>query len=57
MSWLEGQRIQQIVGNDSVLTAAVTSESVVDVQYCGAVDDSKDVTGWLVEGYQQQLAD
>jgi len=57
MSWLEGQRIQQIAGNDSVLTAAVTSETVVDVQYDGAVDDSKDVTGWLVEGYQQQLAD
>jgi hypothetical protein len=57
MSLLEGQRIQQIAGNDSVLVAAVTSEGAVDFQYSGAGDGSKDVTGWLVEGYQQQLAD
>lgn len=57
MNWLEGKWTQRIAGNDSVLVAAVTSESAVDVQYGAAVDGSKDVTGWLVEGYQQQLAD
>jgi hypothetical protein len=57
MSWLEGKWIPQIAGNDGVLVAAVTSESAVDVQYSGPVEGSKDMTGWLVEGYQQQLAD
>jgi hypothetical protein len=56
MSWLEGKWTQQFAGNDSVLVPAVTTE-VVGVQYSGAADASKDATGWLVEGYQQELAD
>lgn len=57
MSWLEGKWTQQFAGNDSAFVPAVTPEIVVGAQYSGAVDGSKDATGWLVEGYQQQLAD
>ncbi len=57
MSWLEGKWTQQFAGNDSVLVPAVTTEIVAAVQHSGPVDGCKDATGWLVEGYQQQLAD
>jgi hypothetical protein len=57
MSWLEGKWTQQFAGNDSVLMPAVPTEIVVGVQYSAAADGSKDATGWLVEGYQQELAD
>lgn len=57
MSWLEGNWTQQFGGNDRVSVPAVTAGIVVGVQHSDAVDGNKDVTGWLVEGYQQQLAD
>jgi len=57
MSWLEGKWTQQFAGNDTVFVPAVTTAIVAGVQYTGAVDGSMDATGWLVEGYQQQLAE
>jgi len=57
MSWLEGKWTQQFAGNDTVFVPAVTNEIVAGVQYAGAVDGSMDATDWLVEGYQQQLAE
>ena len=57
MSWLEGKWTQQFAGTDTGSVPAVTTEIVAGVQYGGAVDDPMDATGWLVEGYRQQLAD
>jgi hypothetical protein len=57
MSWLEGKWTEPFAGNDGVLVSAVTTQIVVGLQSAVAVDSSKDATGWLVEGYQQQLAD
>jgi len=57
MSWLEGKWTQQFAGNDAVFVSAVTTEIVAGVQFAGAVDGTMDATGWLVEGYQQQLAE
>ncbi len=57
MSWREGKWTQPFAGDDSVSVCAVTAEIVVGLQHTDAVDSGKDATGWLVEGYQQQLAD
>jgi hypothetical protein len=57
MGWPEGKWTQQFAGNDTVFVPAVTTEMVAGVQCGGAVEGSMDATGWLVEGYQQQLAE
>jgi len=59
MSWLEGKWIQKTNGNDRLFVAAVTSAGVVGVQSSGALIfmDARDLRGWAVEDFQDQLAD
>jgi hypothetical protein len=59
MSWLEGKWPTQTNGNARVFVAAVTSAGVVGVEVSGAVTfmDARDLRGWAVQDFQDQLAD
>jgi hypothetical protein len=58
MSWLEGKWIER-TGGGRVFVAAVTSAGVVGVELSGAITfmDARDLRGWAVEDFQDQLAD
>lgn len=59
MSWLEGRWLTQTNGNARVFVAAVTGAGIGGVEFSGAVTfvDARDLRGWAVEDFQDQLAD
>ena len=58
MSWLEERWLTQTNGNARVFVAAVTGAGIVGVEFSGAVTfmDARDLRGWAVEDFQDQLA-